>query len=196
MAKNLQVRERLSTASAAITHGLIGLVRELVPVVSFFFVAFFLIFLMFRLFAEKYSVEFSVLGKAAVGALVLGKVILLVDWAQSGHRVGSHRPAIAIGIQTFSYGLVVIVLVVGERMFHAVREAGSLQGGISIVIANANLDRFLGIVLLYSLVVGSYLVLQEIDLAMGKGALLRLFFKPPLVDTDGNQSAKTKMLMK
>ena len=50
----------------------------------------------------------------------------------------------------------------------------------AILIANANVDRFLGLVLLVSLVVGFYLVVQEISRAMGKGALFSLFFEPPL----------------
>jgi hypothetical protein len=74
----------------------------------------------------------------------------------------------------------VIVLGIGEKIFHSVREAGSLAEGISRVVANANLDRFLGLVLLISLTVGSFLVMQEISRAMGKGALFRLFFEPPL----------------
>ena len=45
-------QERLSSASAAITHGTIALVRAMVPIVLFFFVAFFLIFLIFRAFCR------------------------------------------------------------------------------------------------------------------------------------------------
>jgi hypothetical protein len=60
-----------------------------------------------------------------------------------------------------------------------VHEAGSLKAGISALIANANVDRFLGLVLLVSLIVGFYLVVQEISRAMGKDALFRLFFAPP-----------------
>jgi len=164
-----------ATSASRLTH----LVRALAPVILFFFVAFLLIFLIFQLFGEQYSIEFSALSKAAVAALVLGKLIPLLDWAQSGYRSNSHRPAVVIACKTFVYGLVVILLGIGEKIFHAARRTGSLQGGIDFVISNANLDRFLGMVLLVSLVVGSYLVLQEVDRAMGKGALLRLFFERP-----------------
>jgi len=36
------------------------------------------------------------------------------------------------------------------------------------------------LVLLISLVVGTYLTLQEIDRAMGKGSLIRLLFERPV----------------
>jgi hypothetical protein len=170
--------------SAGTMHELIGLIREVVPVVLFFFVAFMLIFLMFKLFAAKYAIEFSALSRAAVAALVLGKVIPMLEWAQSGYRFDNHRRAAVIACKTLIYGLVVFVLAIGEKIFHAARDAGSLRGGISFVIANASLDRALGTILLFSLVVGLYLVVPEIDRAMGKGALFALFFRPPLVDAD------------
>jgi hypothetical protein len=189
MAKNRTLRERLSTAPAAISAGLIGLVREMVPVVLFFFVAFFLIFFIFKLLSPKYSIDFSAFTKAAVAALILGKVALLLNLAQ-GSRVGTHRRAVIVACRTFLYALVVFALIAGERIFHGVRETGSLQGGISRAIASAHLDRFLGLVLLLSLIVGVYLTVQEIDRAMGKGALFRLFFEPPPVDADRKLTSK------
>jgi hypothetical protein len=172
----------LRDVRATSTHRLTHLVRELAPVILFFFVAFLLIFLIFQLFGEQYSIEFSALSKAAVAALIFGKLIPLLDWAQSGYRFNAYRPAVVIVCKTLIYGLVVILLGIGEKIFHAARRAGSLRGGIDFVISHANLDRFLGMVLLVSLVVGSYLVLQEVDRAMGKGALLRLFFERPRLD--------------
>jgi hypothetical protein len=189
MAKNRTLRERLSTAPTAISAGLIGLVREMVPVVLFFFVAFFLIFLIFRLLSPKYSIDFSAFTKAAIAALILGKVSLLLKMAQ-GSRVGTQRRAVIVACRTFVYALVVFALIAGERIFHGVRETGSLQGGISRAIASAHLDHFLGLVLLIGLIVGVYLTVQEIDRAMGKGALFRLFFEPPPVDADRQLTSK------
>ena len=186
-------RERRSTAAAAVAHGLSGLVRELAPVVLFFFIAFLLIFLIFKFFAAKYSIEFSAVSKAALAALILGKVIPTLEWAQSRYRFNTHRRAVVIACRTFVYGLVVTVLLIAEKIFHGFRETGSLHGGIRLVVANASLDRAVGIVLVFSLVVGSYLVLKEIRRAMGKGALFKLFFALPPLDADSklpNQEQK------
>ena len=51
------------------------------------------------------------------------------------------------------------------------------DSGIDYVIAHANLRRSLGLVLLISVVTGAYLVLQQINLVMGKKVLLRVFFE-------------------
>lgn len=114
--------------------------------------------------------------------MILGKVVPLLDWAQSGYRFVEHRRIVVIGGKTFVYALIVIVLGTGERISKAFRTQGSLSAAVNFIIANANMQRFLGLVLLISLVVGTYLTLQEIDRAMGEGALLRLLFERP-VDT-------------
>jgi hypothetical protein len=72
---NRTFRARLTTASASIEGGLFGLIREMAPVVLFFFVAFLLIFVIFKLFVSQYEIEFSAFSRAAVAALILGKVI-------------------------------------------------------------------------------------------------------------------------
>ena len=61
--------KRISSVFATISDGLIGLVREIAPAVLFFFIAFLLIFILFKLFVSQYAIEFSALSKAAVAAL-------------------------------------------------------------------------------------------------------------------------------
>jgi hypothetical protein len=178
---NRSFRQRLSTVPASIEGGLLGLVREMVPVVLFFFIAFLLIFVMFKLFVAQYEIEYTAFTKAAIAALIIGKVIALLDWAESGRSADrTHRRIVVVACKTLAYALVVIVLGIGEQIFEAYRKAASLGEAVSNLISNANFDRFMGLVLLISLVVFTYLVMQEIEGAMGKGALFRLFFAPPL----------------
>jgi hypothetical protein len=165
---------------SSIKRLLVGAFREMAPAVLFFFSAFMIIFLMFKLFVAQYSIEFSAFTKAAVAALILGKIIPLLDWAQSGHSFDTHRRVVVVAAKTFIYGSAVIVFGIGERIFGAYRKTGDIRGAVKLVIANANLDRFLGLVLLISLIVSAYLAIQEIDRAMGKGALFRLFFRRPM----------------
>ena len=176
---NAWFQDRLRSAPAATGRLVAELLRELVPKVLFFFGAFGLLFLQYKLFVAQYSIEYSAFAKAAVAALILGKVIPLLDWAQSGHRYATHRRIVVIAIKTLVYAMVVIVLGTGERILEAFHKQGSLNAAINFMIANANMQRFLGLVLLISLVVGIYLTLQEIDRAMGKGALFRLLFERP-----------------
>ncbi len=121
-----------------------------------------------KLFVAQCSIEFYAFSKAAIGALILGKVVLVMDWAGVRRRANNYPRAVVIVCKTFMYGSAVIVLGIGERMVHSIREAGNLRDRVRLVIANADLDRFLGLVLLISLIVGSYLVMQEIDARWAK----------------------------
>jgi len=162
-----------------IVRRLIALLQELAPVAGFFFVALMLILLVLKLFVAQYFIEFYAFSRAAVGALVLGKVVLLMEWSEAGHTENRFPRAAVVAYKTFLYAVVVIIFGIGEQILHGVRETRSLRAAIRLVIANANLDRFLGPVLLISLLVATYLVMEEIARAMGKGALFKLFFEPP-----------------
>lgn len=76
----------LRDISPAVQKVTIEVFMDIAPKVLFFFSAFGLLFLLFKLFVEQYSIEYSAFVKAAVAALILGKVIPLLDWAQSGYR--------------------------------------------------------------------------------------------------------------
>jgi hypothetical protein len=101
-----------------------------------------------------------------------------IDWAESGHRFENHRRITVIVAKTLAYAMVVIVLGTCERLFEGFRAQGSLGAAMQFVIAHASIRHFLGLVLLLGLVVGSFLTWQEIDDALGEGALLRLLLEP------------------
>lgn len=183
MAMNRTYQQRLSNGSAAVGRWVAGEFREILPAVLFFFIALMVILALLKLFISQYSIEFYAFSRAAVGALILGKVVLLMDWAESGRRVSTYPRIVVIACKTLIYGLVVIALGIGERIFHSYRRTGDLREAAGLVIANANLDRFLGCVLLISFVVFAYLAMEEISRAMGKGALFTLFFETRSTDS-------------
>lgn len=80
-----------------------------------------------------------------------------------------------------AYAFVVTVLGIGERLLEAARKEGSFSAAVHFLIANANVDRFLGLVLLISLVVGTYLTIQEIDRTLGEQSLYRLLIQRPVI---------------
>jgi hypothetical protein len=163
----------------SIKRVLISLYHEMLPPVLFFFTAFLLIGVIFKLLVTQYSIQFTAFTKAAVAALIIGKVILLIDWAESGRDFGSHRRIVVIACQTFVYAFTVSTLGIGERILEAAHKAHSLREGFDMTLANAHFDRFIGLVILISMLVFVYLVFQEIQRALGKGALYRLLIERP-----------------
>jgi hypothetical protein len=156
------------------------LFREIAPKVLFFFCAFMVIFLLFKLFVEQYSIAYSVFTRAAVAALVLGKVVPLLDWAGARYAFGAHRRIVSIAVKTLVYALVVIALGTAERLFGAYHQDGTLSTAFQQVESGANINHFLELVLLLSFFVGAYLTAQEIDRAIGGNGLLGLLLERPL----------------
>jgi len=191
MVMNRTFQQRLSSGSAAVARWATGELLRILPTVLFFFIALMLILALLKLFISQYSIEFYAFSKAAIGALILGKVVVLMDWAESGRRVSTHPRIVVIAGKTLIYGAAVLALGIGERMIHSYRRTGDFRDAASLVIANANLDRFLGCVLLISLVVSAYLTMEEINRAMGKGALYALFFERPRQPSERHDTSAT-----
>lgn len=163
------------TIAARIAH---EVVHDIVPKVIFFFVAFLIIFLLFKLFVAQYSIQYTAFTRAAVAALILGKVVPLLDWLAA--RWGSWRPRRIVWIlaRTIVYAFLVIALGTAERLFVAAREERSLALAFQQVWSTADGHHFLGLVLLLSLVVGAYLTAQELNVVLGgEGSFRRILLE-------------------
>lgn len=172
--------EQSSTSPLATARRLaVDLLRELVPTVLFFFSVFIVIFVLFKLFVAQYSIEYTAFSKAAIGALILGKVVPILDWADSGYRFESYRRITVVAGKTIVYAIVVVILGIGEQLVEAYRDQPTFHAAMQFVLAKDESQRFLGLVLLISLVVGAYLTAQELDRAFGKGALVRTLLERP-----------------
>ena len=176
---NRTYMQRLSAGMKGVARVTADELIKMVPSAIFFFSALMIILLVLKLFVEQYSIEFYAFSKAAIGALILAKVILLMDWGESKRHASRYPRAVVVAVKTVIYGVAVIAVWMAERIFDAYRQTGNLGDGVAMMMANANLDRFLGCVLLICLIVSAYLTLQEINRAMGDGALIRLFFTAP-----------------
>jgi len=158
------------------------LLRDIAPKVLFFFVAFLVIFLLFKLFVAQYSVQYTAFTRAAVAALILGKVVPLLDWANRQYVAARPRRIVSIAARTVVYALVVIALGTAEKLFTAYRHQGTATAAAEQIWSAADIHHFVGLVLLLSLVVGAYLTAQEIDRAIGSGGLVRLLLERPAAD--------------
>jgi fumarate reductase subunit D len=173
------LHQRLTAAPLSMGKRLSGLFWEMLPPVSFFFIALMLIFVVIKLLALQYSIRFYAFARAAIGALVLGKVVLLMEMAERRRKASKLPRAIVVAVRTVVYAMVVIALEFGERLVRAWHQSGSLGEGLTIVKDHVDFYHFLALLILGCMVMAMYLALEEIRHAMGEGALTRLFFKRP-----------------
>jgi fumarate reductase subunit D len=156
-----------------------GLFWEMLPPVLFVFIPLMLIFVVLKLLALQYEIRFYAFARAAIGALVLGKVILLMEMAERKSAASRYPRAIVVAFKTVIYAMAVFLFEFGERVVRAWYDRGNLSEGLAMVKANANFDRFLALLILICMIIAMYLAMEEISHAMGEGALARLFFKRP-----------------
>jgi len=172
-------RQRLTAVPLTVGRRLTGLFWEMLPPVLFFFIALMLIAVVLKLLALQYSIRFYAFSRAAIGALVLGKIVLLMEMAERKRKASSYPRAIVVAFKTALYAMAVVLFEFGERIVRAWYERDSLREGLAIVKANAHLDHFLALLILGCMVIAVYLATEEISHAMGEGALTRLFLKRP-----------------
>jgi fumarate reductase subunit D len=174
-----KLQQRLTAVPFTVGRRLTGLFWEMLPPVLFFFIALMLIFAVVKLLALQYSIRFYAFARAAIGALVLGKVVLLMEMAERKRNASRSPRAIVVAFKTVIYAMAIVLFEFGERIVRAWHERGSLREGLATVKANADLDHFLALLILGCMIIAVYLAMEEISHAMGEGALTRLFFKRP-----------------
>src|SRR6516165_12176034 len=98
----MPVQQGQSTTASPLTMGgrLKGLFWEMVPPVSFFLIAMILISAVVKLLALQYSIHFYAFARAAIGALVLGKVVLLMEMAERKGPASRQPRAVVVAFKT------------------------------------------------------------------------------------------------
>lgn len=130
------------------------------------------------LILEEYQIEFQGLSVALGGALVLSKVVLILEKVPMGACVRRQAAWIEVALRTSLYTLGVAVVLLLERAFEGRLEHGGFAGSVWSVLRDPELAH----VWVNTIVVGgallSYNVLWVIRRHLGEGGLLRLFRRP------------------
>ena len=79
-----------------------------------------------KLILAEYEIQFYGLSAAAIGALILAKVVVVLQHTRIGTRFDATHPVgIAAGYKMGLYGIIVALVLIAERMFDAYREDGT-----------------------------------------------------------------------
>lgn len=150
-------------------------IRE-VALVTLYFLGWFLFFLTLKkLFLEEYSVEITVLGTAALGALVMAKVVVILDNTPLGDRFAENRIGLHVLWRTLVYTAVAFVVTLAERLFALYRQLGELPAALSKLWAGEDFDHFVAMNLSVGLSLLVYTAWHEVDLHIGGCGLRGVF---------------------
>jgi hypothetical protein len=164
---------------------LIDEMKQVGLVTLYFMICFALVLVLKKLFLAQYDVEFYGVSAAVVGALVVGKVVVLLDHTRLGNRFDrGHALWLSAFYKTTVYTLVTFLVVVAEKTFHAYRESGNLGESLKHVWEHRDRNVMLATVLCIGLAFAGYNLYTVIDRRLGEGTLRRLLFRREVAPTD------------
>jgi hypothetical protein len=151
-------------------------VREIGLVTVYFLLCFGFFLTLKKLILLQYEVRVTVLGTAALAAIVVAKVVILLGNTSFGNLFRSHSLALHVVWRTLAYTAMVFVVTLAERTFEAYRAKGHLEGVLSEVWTGEGLGHFLAMNMTVGVSLLVYNVYSEIDAQLGEGTLRKLFF--------------------
>jgi hypothetical protein len=148
----------------------------LLPPTIFFFIALHVVALVRALMVHGTGLPVSSSGQIAVGALILGKAVLLADLMPVINRFPDKPLAYNVAWKTAIYFLLATFIHYLERLVDFWKQAGGFAAANEKLLATIVWPHFLGIQIVLLVLILNYCVLRELGRVLGAGKLLTLFF--------------------
>lgn len=145
-------------------------------VTSYFLTCFGLTTLLKQLILHEYQIETHTAGAAAIGALVIAKVVIVLDKTPFGNRFERHAVWSSVLYKTFLYTLAAAAVLTAEKLFHAWRTESDMTAALHEALGATDADRALGTLLCVSVSFIGYNLLSEIGRSFGWDRLLSWLF--------------------
>jgi hypothetical protein len=165
----------MSTLSHKLKHEL----QELIPVTVFFFVPFQLLALTQALMLKQYGIHVSVFLAAAVGALVVAKVVLIADHFPLVNRLPEKPLIYNVVWKTIIYFVASLAVRYVEHLIHFWRETRDVGAAQSRLIDEIVWPHFWGVQLWLLILLLVYCAFRELVRALGRERVIKVFFKDP-----------------
>jgi hypothetical protein len=153
-------------------------VKHVGLVTLYFLACFTLVLTLKKLFLAEYAVKFYGVSAAIVAALVVGKVVVVLDHTRVGNRFDwSHAPWVGALYKTLVYSAMTFLVVGAEKVFHAWRESGQIGESLRHVWEHRDRNVMLATVLCIGLAFAGYNVYSALDRRLGEGTLRQVLMR-------------------
>lgn len=150
---------------------------EIIPPTIFFFISFCLLIATQNLISRQYGIPLTSFAKAVVGALIVGKVVLIVDKFSFVNKF-PHKPLIYnVGWKTLIYVVAALVVRYLEHLIEYSREYGGVAEGNLHLLNEFAWPRFWLIQMWLLVLFFIYCALRELVRVIGKEQVIGMFFK-------------------
>ena len=152
--------------------------RMVLPPTLFFLVGFNLILFTKRLILAQHMIEFAGFFIATMGALIVGKVVLVADKMPYLRRFDHAPLARPILFKTVVYTVLVFVARLLESFVHYLTEGGHLGGGAFFqhVLGEFSWSQFAATQMWIFVLFLIYVTASELNALVGDGELFKIFF--------------------
>lgn len=157
-------------------HGWIAIFRHLLPPTLYFFVAFNLIVFTTNLLARNYWFNLSSFLVASTTALIVGKVVLVVDKVRIIDKFRGAPLIQPILYKTVFYGVIVTIVRYVEKMLHFIFDARGFDAAAQAAVLDFSWHRFVAVQVWIFVCFLIYVTASELNALVGDGQLRRLFF--------------------
>jgi hypothetical protein len=130
------------------------------------------------LLLTEYQVAFTGASVALVGALVLAKVVLILEHVSLGTWVRAQPAWVDVALRTLLYSFGVFIVVLLEKAFEGRHEYGNFGASLNEVIQHAEAPHIWLNTLCLSAALLSYNLLSVVRKRLGKGELLHMYLTP------------------
>lgn len=149
--------------------------RLILPPTIFFFIAFTLIVITQRLILRQYGIPLTGFGKAAIGALIVGKVVLVVDMLPFMNKFPDSPLIYNIAWQSGIYFLTTFLVRYIEHIVPLLREYGNLAQANQQLVAEIIWPHFWLVQMWLAVLFLVYCTLSQLVHAIGREKIIRLF---------------------
>jgi hypothetical protein len=127
---------------------------------------------------EEYRIEFHAWSLVLAGALILAKVVLVLEHVPLGAWIRTRPAWVDVIVRTVLYGLGVVVVLLLEKAFEGRHEHGGFVSSLLLVFQHAEIHHvWVNAICLSGALLG-YNALSVIRRHLGEGGLIRLFLSP------------------
>ena len=143
-----------------------------------------------RLVLAEYEIEFSGVSIALVGALVVAKVVIVMEHVSLGQWVRRRPVAVDIALRTLLYTIGVLIVLLLEKAFEARHEAGGFGKALLRVFQHREIHHvWAGTICVSGSLLG-FNVMSVLQRRFGGAELKRLFFATSLAELEAKETVE------
>lgn len=131
-----------------------------------------------QLVLAEYRIQFHGMSRALVGALILAKVVIVLEHASLGVWVRKQPAWVDVLLRTALYAAGVVVVLVLEKGFEGRHEYGGFVHSVSTIWAHEDIYHLWANAIVVTGAVLVYNIISVVRSHLGEGQLLRLFKMP------------------